>query len=31
LLHVHEPIKFHDPIITVKMFIFVIIIGFHII
>jgi hypothetical protein len=31
LLHVHEPIKFHDPIITFKMFIFVIIIGPHII
>jgi hypothetical protein len=22
LLHVHEPIKFHDPIITFKVFIF---------
>ncbi len=30
-IHVHEPIKFHDPIITFKMFIFVIIIRFHII
>ncbi len=31
LLHFHEPIKFHDPIITFKMFIFIIIIGLHII
>ncbi len=31
LLHGHEPIKFHDPIITFKMFIFVIIIRLHII
>ncbi len=31
LLHVDEPIKFDDPIITFKMFIFIIIIGLHII
>jgi hypothetical protein len=31
LLHALEPIKFHDPIITFKMFIFVTIVGFHII
>jgi hypothetical protein len=31
LLHVPEPIEFHDPIITFKMFIFVINIGLHII
>ncbi len=31
LFHVHVPIKFHDPIITFKMFIFIIIIGLHII
>ncbi len=31
LLHGCEPIKFHDPIITFKMFILAIIIGFHIV
>jgi hypothetical protein len=31
LLHVPKPIKFHDPIVTFKMFIFVIIIELHII
>jgi hypothetical protein len=31
LLHAPEPIEFHDPIITFKMLIFVVIIGFHII
>jgi hypothetical protein len=31
LLHGCNPIEFHDPIITFKMFIFVIIIGLYII